>query len=72
MIASKLTQESIVLETDAPDIPPANHRGESNLPEYLPEIQHTLAALRHETPEVVGNYTTANAGRILGLPTGAI
>ena len=53
--------------TDAPDLPPAAHRGESNLPEYLPEVLNSLAALRGEPPELVASYTTTNARRILGL-----
>ena len=66
-VASELPADCLVLETDAPDIPPANHRGEINLPEYLPEILNSLATLRNEPPEVVAHYTTVNARRILGL-----
>lgn len=66
-IASELPRESLVVETDAPDIPLANHRGGPNLPEYLPEILTTLAALRGEPKEVTAHYTSANARRILGL-----
>lgn len=67
-VASELPKESLVLETDAPDIPPANHRGESNHPEYLPEVLDALAALRGEPREATASYTSANANRILGLP----
>ncbi|KJS00031.1 MAG: hypothetical protein VR65_14020 [Desulfobulbaceae bacterium BRH_c16a] len=66
-IASELPQEALVLETDAPDIPPASHRGESNLPEFLPEILDALATLRGEPHELTASYTTANARRVLGL-----
>lgn len=66
-VASQLPQESLVLETDAPDIPPAAHWGESNHPAYLPEILDALAHLRGEPREVTANYTSANAKRILGL-----
>lgn len=67
-IASELPQESLVVETDAPDIPPAGHWGESNHPAYLPEVLESLAALREESVEVTAQYTTANAMRVLGLP----
>lgn len=67
-VASQLPKESLVLETDAPDIPPAKHWGESNHPQYLPEILDALAALRQEPKEMTANYTSANAKRILGLP----
>lgn len=67
-VALELPQESLVLETDAPDIPPADHWGESNHPAYLPEILDALATLRGEPTEVTASYTSANANRILGLP----
>ena len=66
-IAAELPQEAIVLETDAPDIPLAGHRGENNKPEFLPEILEILAELRHEPPAETARYTTANAERLLGL-----
>lgn len=66
-IASELPQEAVVLETDSPDIPLVNHRGERNLPEYLPEILEILAELRNDPCGDVARYTTANARRVLGL-----
>jgi TatD DNase family protein len=67
-VASQLPKESLVLETDAPDIPPAEHWGESNHPKYLPEILDALANLREEPREMTASYTSTNAKRILGLP----
>lgn len=67
-VALQLPNESLVLETDAPDIPPANHKGQSNHPKYLLEILDALAALRREPREATARYTSANAKRILGLP----
>ena len=67
-VALQLPKESLVLETDAPDIPPADHRNESNHPEFLPEVLEALANLRGEPKELVANYTSGNAKRILGLP----
>ena len=67
-VASQLPNESLVLETDAPDIPLANHRGDKNHPKYLPEVLDALAALREEPRDVVANYTSTNAKRILDLP----
>lgn len=69
-VALQLPLESIVLETDAPDIPPANHRGTDNHPKYLPEVLDALAALRREPREILASTTTANAMRILRLPEG--
>lgn len=67
-VASELPQQSLVVETDAPDIPPSSHWGESNHPAYLPEVLEALAALRGEPSEVTAQYTSANAKRVLGLP----
>jgi len=67
-VAMQLPKEWLVLETDAPDIPLATHRGKNNHPKFLPEILETIAALLGEPSEVTANYTTANAKRILHLP----
>ncbi len=68
-LAATLPLDSIVLETDAPDIPPAFIGRERNSPEYLPRIAETLAELRGMTVAEVMAATTANARTILkGLP----
>ena len=67
-IAAQLPLEWLVLETDAPDIPLASHRGENNHPRFLPEILELLAALRGEQKELTAAYTCANSKRILNLP----
>lgn len=61
-LAATLPLESIVLETDAPDIPPAFLKnGEPNKPEYLPRIAQTLAELRGMPLEEIARITTENA-----------
>ena len=61
-LAATLPLESIVLETDAPDIPPDFlERGLPNEPKYLPRIAQTLATLRQMTLEDVVQATSANA-----------
>jgi TatD DNase family protein len=67
-IAVALPKEALAVETDAPDIPLAGHRGQDNLPEYLPEVVATLAALRGESFAETAAFTTANVSRLLGLP----
>lgn len=60
-LAATLPLESIVLETDAPDIPPEFLApGEPNKPEYLPRIAQTLAELRSMSAEEVAQATTEN------------
>lgn len=66
-LAIQLPASALVLETDAPDIPLAAHRGEPNLPEYLVEVCQSLAELRGESLAAVAEYTSANVQRILRL-----
>jgi TatD DNase family protein len=64
-LAATLPLDSIVLETDAPDIPPAFVGKARNSPETLPRIAETLAELRGLTVAEVVTATTANARAIL-------
>jgi TatD DNase family protein len=65
-LAATLPLESIVLETDAPDIPPDFlERGLPNEPKYLPRIAQTLSELRGMSLEAIALTTTANALSVL-------
>jgi len=64
-LAATLPLESIVLETDAPDIPPAWKVGARNTPEQLPRIAQELAALRGLPVADIIAATGANARRAL-------
>jgi TatD DNase family protein len=64
-LAAGLPQEAIVLETDAPDIPPAWLDGERNTPAELPRIARELAALRAVSVDEVLRFTAQNALRVL-------
>ena len=66
-LARELPVESIVLETDAPDMAVARHHGERNSPEYLPDCLAALAEVRAEEPAAMARHTTANAREVLGL-----
>lgn len=67
-LAMELPLESIVLETDAPDMSPAAHHGERNSPEYLPQVLAVLAELRGEPEERLAAQTTTNALKLFNLP----
>lgn len=67
-LARALPPEALVLETDAPDLAVASHRGERNSPAYLPEVLHALAEVRDSTPDEVAAQTTHNAREVLKLP----
>ena len=64
-LAAELPLESIVLETDAPDIPPAWLNGGRNAPAELPRIAAVLAELRGLTCSEVALATSSNAQRLL-------
>lgn len=68
-LAAELPLEAIVLETDAPDIPPAWLAGpppERNAPDQLPKIAAELAELRGIGREALQRATTANTEAVLG------
>jgi TatD DNase family protein len=60
-LATELPLESIVLETDAPDISPAWVHPARNSPEELPRIGETLAELRKMEAAQIARITTDNA-----------
>ena len=67
LLAQELPVEAIVLETDAPDLTVAQHRGMRNSPEYLPYCLAALAEVRGESSEDLARQTSANARAVLGL-----
>lgn len=66
-LAEILPLESIVLETDSPDMPPSFIGKNRNSPEYLPKIAKILANLRKITVDEVAIATTENAREVLEL-----
>ena len=64
-LAATLPLESIVLETDAPDIPPAWLNRGRNAPGELLRLASVLAALRGMAPAQVAEQTSANARSVL-------
>jgi TatD DNase family protein len=66
-LACELPMESIVLETDSPDMTVEQHRGERNSPEYLPYCLQSLAEIRSMSVQQVAQQTSLNACEVLGL-----
>ena len=64
-LATDLPLEAIVLETDAPDIPPAWAQGGRNDACNLRRFAETLADLRGDTVEQVARTTSQNARSVL-------
>lgn len=59
--------EKIILETDAPYLTPAPHRGERNESAYIPLIAARLAELKETDIEHVAQQTTLNAEKLFGI-----
>lgn len=66
-LATELPLSAIVLETDAPDMRPADWSLEHNLPTSLSMGFKALCSLRAEDAEQLAAQTTQNAIRVLGL-----
>lgn len=82
-LAAELPLESLVMETDSPDMPPhwlyttaaqrtAGHAQGRNEPGELPRIAQQVAGLRGISVEVLAQATTANALRALPRLEGLI
>lgn len=59
--------EHIILETDAPFLPPQQFRGKQNSPVYLPLFAQTIADLKSISLEELARQTTANAIKLFDL-----
>ena len=58
---ARLPLESLVLETDAPDMPLSGRQGQRNSPAYLGEVFRSLVLLRPEPEEVIATQLMVNA-----------
>ena len=70
-LVADMPLDQLLLETDAPDQPDADHRGQRNEPAHLPHVLDVVARLRNEAPEAIAAATTANAERLFNLPASA-
>jgi TatD DNase family protein len=69
-VVAETALEGLVLETDAPYLPPTPHRGQRNESGYLPLISQRVAEIRQVTPAEVNAATRTNACRLFGLNEG--
>jgi TatD DNase family protein len=59
--------EHLLLETDAPFLPPVPHRGERNESSYIPLIAAKIGEIKRVPLETVARVTTENAYRLFKL-----
>lgn len=65
-VLAELPLESVVLETDSPDMAPSMFPGQRNSPEHLPAICEALAGLMGVTPDRLAEASTRNACDVFG------
>jgi len=59
--------DRIILETDAPFLPPQQFRGKKNHPKYIPLIAKKIAEIKNVDIKIVEIETTKNAKKLFGL-----
>jgi len=62
-VARTVPVDRLLVETDAPFLAPAPHRGKRNEPAFVVEVVRFLARLRGETPEAIGAAALQNFRR---------
>ncbi len=68
---ANMPAELLLLESDAPDQPDADHRGQRNEPARVAAIAQCIATLRAEPLAALAATTSANACRLFGLEPAA-
>ncbi len=63
-VAARVPIDRILVETDAPWLAPAPHRGQRNEPAMVVETARVLAGLLNVTPDEIAATTTANFFRL--------
>ncbi len=71
-VARHVPAERLLVETDAPYLTPAPHRGQRNEPARVPVTAACVAEARGAALDEVARQTTANACRLFGLPGEAL
>jgi TatD DNase family protein len=64
---AEMAVADLVLETDAPYLPPVPYRGKRNESAHLPLIAEKIAAIQGRSPEEVARITTINAVELFRL-----
>ena len=68
---ASLGPDDLMLETDAPYLPPQSRRGRDNHSAYLPEILATAAEVLSMDPAALAATTTRNAREFFGMGEGS-
>jgi len=66
-VVAETPLEFLLLETDAPYLPPVPHRGKRNIPTYLPLVASKIASIKGITVDDVARETTRSASTLFKL-----
>lgn len=66
-LAARVPADRLLVETDAPYLPPQSHRGQRNEPAFVVHTAQTLADARGQSLESIAEQTTSNARRLFGV-----
>ena len=64
-VVSELPLEDLVLETDAPDLPPQRYKGQPNQPAYLMDTLHAVARIKGVEALVAARFCRARSLALL-------
>jgi TatD DNase family protein len=67
-VMAQLPLSSLLLETDAPDMPLAGYQGQANRPERAAEVFQVFCQLRAESPDDIAAQLQHNAQSLFALP----
>ncbi|BBI91064.1 putative DNase [Serratia symbiotica str. Tucson] len=66
-VMAQLPLSSLLLETDAPDMPLAGYQGQPNRPERIAEVFQVLCSLRPEPADEIADHLQRNAQALFAL-----
>jgi TatD DNase family protein len=66
-VVSKIALEHLVLETDAPFLPPVPYRGQRNESKYIPVIAQKISEIKGTSIDAVAHITTENALKLFKI-----
>ncbi|SFN19092.1 TatD DNase family protein [Izhakiella capsodis] len=64
---AQLPLSSLLLETDAPDMPLQGYQGQLNRPERLADVWRVLCELRSESPQLIAETIRANTRALFAI-----
>ena len=67
-VATKITADRMLVETDCPYLAPVPHRGKPNQPAFVRHVAEYVAGLRGETYQQVAANTTENFKNLFKVP----